>query len=181
MRSDQPEGLRYQPEFVSEDEERQLLAWIDTVDFREVVMHGQPARRTVRHYGYGYDYDSWKLQPADPLPPELYWLRDRCADYAGVAATDFAEALITRYPPGATIGWHRDAPVFGANVAGVSLLSSCRMRFQRGKGEQRRVFELELAPRSVYILAGDARFAWQHSIPPTKGLRFSVTFRTVRS
>ena len=92
-----------------------------------------------------------------------------------------AQALVSRYPEGAGIGWHRDAPMFGAKVAGVSLLSGCRMRFQRGKGEERRVFDLELPPRSAYVLAGAARSSWQHSIPATKSLRYSITFRTLKN
>jgi alkylated DNA repair dioxygenase AlkB len=91
-----------------------------------------------------------------------------------------AQILVTRYPPGAPIGWHRDAPMFGL-VVGVSLGSASRMRFQRGKGEERRTWELELAPRSAYVLAGQARWTWQHSVPPVKKLRYSVTFRTLRS
>jgi DNA oxidative demethylase len=89
--------------------------------------------------------------------------------------------LVSRNPPGVTIGWHRDAPVFGAKVVGVSLASACRMRFQRGKGDARQVAEPALEPRSAYVLAGAARFAWQHSIPPTKALRRSVTFRTLKA
>ncbi len=92
---------------------------------------------------------------------------------------DLAEALLQRYPPGAGIGWHRDAPMFGT-VVGVSLGASCTLRFQRGKGDERRVFGLELEPRSAYVLTGAARWRWQHSIPPTKNLRYSVTFRTVK-
>jgi alkylated DNA repair dioxygenase AlkB len=36
-----------------------------------------------------------------------------------------------------------------------------------------------LAPRSAYLLTGEARHAWRHSIPATKELRYSVTFRTL--
>jgi DNA oxidative demethylase len=176
-----PEGLRYQAEFVSEDEERQLLAWIETVEFHEVVMHGRAAKRTVRHYGYQYNYDSWRAEPTDPLPEDLLPLRDRCAGLADVAARDLVEALVTRYPAKATIGWHRDAPTFGPKVVGVSLRSHCRMRFQRGAGAERQVYELALAPRSAYVLAGAARFSWQHSIPPTPDLRYSITFRMLRN
>ena len=71
--------------------------------------------------------------------------------------------------------------MFGAKIVGVSLASACRMRFQRRAGEERRVFELELAPRSAYVLGGAARSAWQHSIPATKELRYSITFRTLRN
>ena len=55
------------------------------------------------------------------------------------------------------------------------------MRFQRRVRDQRRVYEAELAPRSAYLLAGRARSVWQHSIPPVPALRYSVTFRTLRS
>ena len=71
--------------------------------------------------------------------------------------------------------------MFGRALVGVSLGSACRMRFQRRAGDTRRVFDLELAPRSAYVLGGPARSAWQHSIPPTKSLRYSITFRTVRN
>jgi alkylated DNA repair dioxygenase AlkB len=38
----------------------------------------------------------------------------------------------------------------------------------------------ELAPRSAYVLSGRARWSWQHSIPATNELRYSVTFRTLK-
>ena len=179
---ERPEGLTYRPDLISEDEEHAVLTVIDAIDFREVTMRGQTARRTVRHFGFDYDYESYgKLERAEPLPAELVWLRDRCAELAELEPGELAQTLVSRYPPGAPIGWHRDAPMFGAKVVGVSLLAPCRMRFQRGTGEERRVFELELEPRSGYVLAGAARSAWQHSIPPVKELRYSITFRTLRN
>jgi alkylated DNA repair dioxygenase AlkB len=45
---------------------------------------------------------------------------------------ELVDPLVTRYPPGAGIGWHRDAPQFG-EVGGISLLTACRMRFRRGR------------------------------------------------
>ena len=162
-------------------EERQLYDAIETLDLHEITMHGQTARRTVRHYGYDYDYDArGRLSPGEPLPSSLEWLRDRSAQLADVPPDELVQTLVSRYPPGAPIGWHRDAPMFGAKIVGVSLLSPCRMRFQRRAQDVRRVFELELAPRSAYVLSGASRSAWQHSIPPVKSLRYSITFRTLR-
>ncbi len=178
---ERPDGLVYEPEFVTREEELDLLDFMDEVDFREVVMRGQTARRTVRHYGYDYGYESWQLEPADPLPGELAALRDRCAQLADLEPEALAQTLVSRYPPGAGIGWHRDAPMFGAAIVGVSLGAACRMRFQRKVGDERRVFDLELEPRSAYVLAGAARSAWQHSIPAAKELRYSITFRTLRN
>ncbi len=177
--SEPPEGLLYQADFLMPEEEDALVATFADAAFDEVRMHGQPARRTVLHFGYRYDYEKWKLTPADPLPASLAWLRERAAVLAGVVAEELAETLVTRYPPGSGIGWHRDAPLFGAQVVGVSLLSACSLRFQRRSAGTRSVYALELAPRSAYLLRGAARYAWQHSIPATKGLRYSITFRTL--
>jgi alkylated DNA repair dioxygenase AlkB len=63
---------------------------------------------------------------------------------------------------------------------GLSLASAARLRFQRGKGADRRVWEVLLESRSGYVLVGKARTSWQHSIPPTPELRYSLTFRTLR-
>nr|WP_091336518.1 alpha-ketoglutarate-dependent dioxygenase AlkB [Micromonospora rhizosphaerae] len=113
------------------------------------------------------------------MPVALHWVRERCATLAGLAPETLAQALVTRYPPDSVIGWHRDAPIFGPTVVGLSLGSACLLRFQRGTGENRRVYELELAPRSGYVLTEAARSSWQHSIPPVPALRYSVTFRTL--
>src|SRR5581483_10097764 len=116
---------------------------------------------------------------AAPLPPEVQKLRTRAAGIASIAAEDFAEILVTEYPPGAGIGWHRDAPPFGI-VAGISLGAECRMRFQRGKGDERLTAAITLPRRSIYLLTGQARESWQHTIPPVREHRWSVTFRTLR-
>jgi hypothetical protein len=31
------------------------------------------------------------------------------------------------------------------------------------------------------VLRDDARWRWQHHVPPTKALRYSITFRTLRA
>jgi DNA oxidative demethylase len=175
-----PAGLVYEEEFVSPEEERSLLATIEALDFRTLTMHGQTARRTVRHFGLDYEYASGGVEPGDPLPESLEWLRERVAHLIERDPQDLAQILVSRYPEGAGIGWHRDAPMFGSMVAGVSLRAPARMRFQRTAGGQREVAAIELAPRSAYVLGGAARWSWQHSIPATKDLRYSITFRTLR-
>jgi alkylated DNA repair protein (DNA oxidative demethylase) len=178
--SEEPEGLVYRPELVSVDEERELLAILELLRFDPIVIHGQAARRTARHFGLDYDYEARTPQPGEPVPEWLLPVRARAAELPEVEPDELVEILVQRYPPGATIGWHRDAPAFGT-VVGISLGSSSRLRFQRGKGEQRRVWEILLEPRSGYVLTGKARTSWQHSIPPTKELRYSITFRTLRA
>ena len=179
--AERPEGLIYVPGFLTEGEEGALLEQVRAAAFEEIRMHGQVARRRTAHFGWLYGYESWKVEPGPPIPDYLLPLRARCAELMGESPEHLVEALVSEYPPGATIGWHRDAPMFGPTVVGVSLLSACRMRFQRGKEAERRTYALELAPRSAYVLAGEARSLWQHSIPAVKAPRYSVTFRTLRS
>ncbi|OQW34072.1 MAG: 2OG-Fe(II) oxygenase [Nitrospira sp. SG-bin1] len=174
------QGLQYLPDWITTDQEQDLLNHIRTLSFSEVRMHGVTAKRQVVHFGWNYGYDSWQLSPADPIPSWLVSIRERAASLISVPAETVEEVLISRYAQGAGIGWRRDAPMFGPSVVGISLAGVCRMRFQRMIGATRRTTEILLAPRSIYVLAGAARFQWQHSIPPTKELRYSITFRTVR-
>jgi alkylated DNA repair protein (DNA oxidative demethylase) len=177
--SEEPEGLVLRPDLLSPAEEAELVQRLEALPFDPIVMHGQAARRTARHYGLGYDYESRSPRPGEPVPGWLEPVRARAAELAGVEPEALVEILVQRYPAGATIGWHRDAPAFGT-VVGVSLAGACRLRFQRGTGDARRVWEVRLDPRSGYVLDGAARRSWQHSIPPTKELRYSITFRTLR-
>jgi DNA oxidative demethylase len=176
---EEPEGLIYRPGLLTSDEERDLLAVLEDLRFDPIVMHGRAARRTARHFGLDYAYESRTPILGDPLPEWVLPVLERAAEIAGLDPQQLVEVLVQKYPPGATIGWHRDAPAFGT-VAGVSLGSECRLRFQRGRGEERRIWEVVLEPRSGYVLGGKARTSWQHSIPPTKDLRYSITFRTLR-
>jgi alkylated DNA repair dioxygenase AlkB len=178
-----PEGLRYLPDFLSVEEEQALAEEFSRLPFQEVRMHGVAARRTVIHYGWDYGYESWKINPTTPMPGFLEAVRARCAAAAGMEPAALEEVLVSRYPPGAGIGWHRDAPMFGPTVIGVSLLGAARMRFRRKLKEPEgyQTYALELEPRSAYILGAAARSTWQHTIPPVKTLRYSLSFRTVRT
>ena len=175
-----PDGFRYVADFIDSEEEAALLGTVRSLEYASVEMRGQVARRRAAHFGWRYGYESWRIEPGPPIPEAFHPLRARAAALITVPEDDLAEVLVTEYPPGAGIGWHRDAPQFGT-VVGVSLASACRMRFQRGTGETRETRAMELAPRSAYVLAGEVRWAWQHTIPATKTTRYSITLRTLRA
>jgi alkylated DNA repair dioxygenase AlkB len=175
---ERPSGLSYRDDLVSADEEAALLERFVELEVTPLVMHGVPSRRLTRAFGVGYDFGTRGTTEVEPIPDYLLGLRDAAAEFAGVDPEGFVEALVSRYPPGASIGWHKDVLAFGGVVVGVSLVSSCVMRFQRtAAGGERRVFEQFLPPRSAYALTGAARWVWQHSIPPVAEERWSVTFR----
>jgi alkylated DNA repair dioxygenase AlkB len=176
---DWPAGFVLEPGFLSVEEELELIGFIQTLEWRTFQMHGVTAKRRIVHFGWHYSFESFRVTEAEPIPAIFEPARARAAAFASVEAEAFSEALVTEYQPGAGIGWHRDAPPFGI-VAGISMAGSCRMRFQKGKGADRQVTAIHLPPRSLYFLTGDARSKWEHTIPPTRELRYSLTFRTLK-
>ena len=174
-----PEGLVYVPGFLTEAEEREVLAVLATFELHPYVLHDTPSRRLVRSFGLALVSGAYDTGPAAPVPAELDWLKERCAALMRREPGELADLLVTRYPPGAGIGWHRDAPQSG-EVAGISLQAACRMRFRRGQPRAWQTAELTLEPRSAYVLSGPARTQWQHHIPPVTQERWSMTFRTLR-
>jgi alkylated DNA repair dioxygenase AlkB len=182
---DLPPGFDYREEFISLDEERHLVAAISEVQFGSFEMRGVVARRRVKFYGRSYDAVPG---PEEPIPEFLFPLRDRLAAWAKIDPPAFAMALINEYQESAPIGWHRDAPQYEL-IAGVSLLSSSRMKLRpyvapkavsKVAGPRKTTHEIELKPRSAYLITGEARAGYEHSIPPVTSLRYSITFRTLR-
>lgn len=180
-RTNLPPGFRYIPDFLSEADERELVRYVEGLTFAEIRMHGVIAKRRTVHFGWLYGYESWKIIPGPAIPEALLPLRERAAVLIAVSPDKIEEVLVTDYPPGSGIGWHRDAPMFGPVVVGVSLLGPARFRFQRRTAGSREVAESVLAPRSAYVLSGAARSVWQHSIPSTRHRRYSITFRTLKT
>jgi alkylated DNA repair dioxygenase AlkB len=173
-----PEGFVYRSDFITPAEERELICTLESLDFQPFEFQGYIAKRRVIEYGYEYDFSSRRASSAPPIPEFLYWLRDRCADLAVVEHEELVECVIHEYPPGAPMGWHRDVPQFEI-IVGVSLASACRMRLKPYRAEGKPI-GIVLEPRSAYIMRGDARWKYQHSIPAVEKLRYSITFRTLR-
>jgi alkylated DNA repair dioxygenase AlkB len=174
------DGYAYEPDFLSAAEEASLIGEIQRLPLAEAEYKQYTAKRRIVSYGGRYDFNANRLHAAEPIAPFLHPLRDRVAKWTGVSAERFTHALVSEYAKGTQLGWHRDVANFEL-VVGVSLLSAARMRFRRYPPQPRaRSIALELAPRSVYRLAREARWDWQHSVPPTPALRYSITFRTLR-
>jgi len=184
---DAPNGFRYRDDFITVEEEVMLAGEIARVEFSTFEMRGVVARRRVAFFGRTYDRGA---AAAPPMPDFLLWLRDRVASWAEVDAASMGMALINEYRPAAPVGWHRDAPQYGI-VAGISLLSSCQLKFRpyvapgdaaQATGGARRTatHTIVLEPRSAYLMTAESRSAYEHHVPPVAALRYSITFRTLR-
>jgi alkylated DNA repair dioxygenase AlkB len=171
-------GLRLVEAAVSEAEERALEAHIDAAPLVPFQFGQWQGKRLTIHYGSAYDFARNRLGEAPPLPDWLIELRERLAPQVGLDPAAFQAALLLRYDPGAGIGWHRDRPQYG-EVLGLSLSAPCVLRLRRrtATGFDRR--NVELPPRSLYLLSGEVRREWEHSIAPMETTRRSITLRTL--
>jgi alkylated DNA repair dioxygenase AlkB len=174
-----PHGLAYADNLIAPADGDRLVERFRGLPFQAFDFHGFKGLRRVVSFGWRYDFRAGRLTKADPIPDFLQPLLHAAAGFARLDPVELRHALVTEYASGAPIGWHRDRPEFG-KVIGVSFLSPCVLRFRRrtAKGWDR--FGLNLAPRSAYLLDGEARQVWEHSIAPAPAPRYSVTFRTFR-
>jgi alkylated DNA repair dioxygenase AlkB len=178
-----PLGMEYRRDFISVEEEQALLTRIRELPLTEAKYQQYTARRRTVNFGAGYDFSHQHATPAPLLPDSFHWLRARAAAWAGLAPEQFVQALVAEYQTGTPLGWHRDVPDYEV-IVGVSLAGSARLRMRPypwTPERKREIIAVDLEPRSAYILRGDARWKWQHQVPPTKMLRYSITFRSART
>ena len=170
-------GFRYQENVLTAAEEAALVAALQKLDLKPFEFHGHVANRRVISFGLRYDYSRRTVEGSSELPSFLNDLRVKAAEFARRDVNEFRQAGVNEYGPGAGIGWHKDKAQFGV-IVGVSLQAPATMRFRRTQGRGWARVSQTIAPRSIYLLSGEARTEWEHSIPPLDELRYSITFRT---
>jgi alkylated DNA repair dioxygenase AlkB len=179
------QGLQFIENYISADESQALQVCLDQ------GVWNTDMKRRVQHFGYRYDYKARSVSQSDRLEDWPVW----ADDLAGRLYEDHFfqhkpdQVIINDYAPGQGISAHVDCePCFGPVIASVSLLSACDMLFQhRTSGH---IVPVRLAPMSLLVLSGEARYNWTHAIPARKSdlvngirvprsRRMSLTFRTV--
>jgi len=171
-------GLDYADDAINRGEEDPLIERLLATDLSPFRFHGWLGNRKTKTFGWRYDFDDASFAPADPIPGWLLPLREAAAALAGLGPDDFVHVLLARYDPGAGIGWHRDRDVFD-RVVGFSLAAPATLRFRRRRAGGFDRARLDVLPRSAYLLSGESRWEWEHSIVPGRDLRFSITFRAL--
>ena len=171
-------GATYVPEFISAEEECDLLRHIE----RGTWTHEFARRR--QHYGIAYGKQDF-TKPT-PLPPWIEEIARRIVT-AGLFSRMPTQALVNEYTPGQGISAHKDYEPFD-EVASLSLASGCLMEFAKLKRD--RIKSIWLEPRSLLVLTGEARHKWTHAIRPrladvvdgvkiARERRLSLTLRTI--
>jgi alkylated DNA repair dioxygenase AlkB len=172
-------GLGYVPEYVSLDEERELLAAVGRQNWKT----DWERRRQI--YGLSYGSAHGEARVLGPLPAWIVPLAERVVR-DGYLDAPVANVVVNEYLPGQGIGPHRDFPGFGPTVVALSLGSAYVLDLVDPSGRRE---TLDLGPRSLWILAGEARTTWMHGIKARKtdvvdgikrprGRRVSITMRT---
>ena len=177
-----PEGFSYHPQFITPDEEKDLYQEILRIDLHPLIFQGYEAKRKVASFGHDWNFQTRTLSKGKTIPKAFEFLIDRVAQQIDVSKERLGELLITEYPIGAVINWHRDAPPFDI-IAGMSLLTDCNFRFRpydKTKQSRKSIISVPLQRCSLYVMQGSSRSEWEHSIPPLKQVRYSITLRTLK-
>jgi alkylated DNA repair dioxygenase AlkB len=174
----QPHGLRYEPACVTPDEERTLIKAFGTLPLAPFQFGAFEGKRWVASFGVRYDYADQRVHEAATAPSFMAPFIARAERFAGMEPGAIRHVYFSAYDVGAGIGWHRDKAAFD-QVLGLSLGSTCPFRFRRKQENGWQRYTLEAAPRSIYLLSGEARAVWEHSIAPVIEPRWSITFRTM--
>lgn len=175
-----PSGFLFRPDFLSAAEADEYGRALAAMPFANFSMRGHTLRRQIRAFGMGFGTNFQSLHPAEPMPPFLLRLRDRAARVLRTTGDKFEQALVQRYPAGAAIGFHIDDSAFGSPIIGVSFGGSARLRFRHPEGDQLPVV-VRLDPGCLYAFRGAARTEWLHGVDRIRDLRYSVTFRKIRT
>lgn len=171
-------GLTHRPGVLPADELVGLADAIDAAPLTPFRFQQWTGLRLTASYGWHYDFEAGRVGRAEPMPDWLLAVRDVAAGVAGVPPDALVQALLTRYDPGAGIGWHRDRPVF-EHVVGLSIGAPATLRFRRRNADGFDRFAQDLRAGDAYHLTGAARWDWEHGIAPMDATRWSITFRSL--
>ena len=180
------DGFRYVEDYISEYQHDWLLAEIDKYEWLDDL------KRRVQHYGFKYNYKARKVDlnmRIGELPEWLKKLSQMLHDdkYMPEVAD---QVIINEYKPGQGISSHIDCePCFKDTIVSLSLGSGCIMGFTNKSDKTKRI-PVWLAPKSLVVLSGEARYKWLHGIAARKSdkwdsqeyerqRRVSLTFRKV--
>ncbi len=99
-----PKGLRYQPEFVSRDQERALIDRLRDLPMTPFQFGAFEGKRRVASFGWRYDYSRQALEAAEHIPAWLAPLAAQIEQSAELPAGAVQQILCTEYEAGVGIG-----------------------------------------------------------------------------
>ena len=179
-------GLWYIPDYITEDQHDWSLGRIEEQQWLDDL------KRRVQHYGFKYDYKARKVNHDMRIGELPEWLNrlSHKLHKDGYMPEVADQVIVNEYERGQGISSHIDCePCFKDTIVSLSLGSGCVMNFIN-KFDKSKKIPIWLAPRSLVVLSGEARYEWLHGIPARKSdvwdgqthprkRRVSLTFRKV--
>ena len=177
-------GLRLVEDFVSSEDEINLVKLIDSNDWNSDM------DRRVQHFGWRYDYKSRRIDTSLYLGVLPEWANRIAARLysEGLTPKVADQVIVNEYIGKQGISAHIDClDCFEDGIAIVSLLESWEMVFKKNANKNKLKAVYMLPRRSAILLSGESRYAWTHEIPKRisepkglkRGRRLSLTFRKV--
>jgi alkylated DNA repair dioxygenase AlkB len=177
-------GIKLYEDFLSEQEEDELLRWLDAAPWECI---GDKDSRRVQHYGWRYLYKAKKVSMSDKLGPLPLWADKLACRLAGLGLMPYLadQVIVNEYIKRQGIAMHIDClPCFDDVIVSVSILEEWSMKFQKAMQQEL----VSLPRRSALVISGAARSEWKHGIDrrtkdPSghlRGRRISLTFRKVK-
>ncbi|KAJ2874383.1 hypothetical protein GGH93_002449 [Coemansia aciculifera] len=173
---DESRGLFYIADFISEQEEQTILAYIREDEEREISTNGGSDKwhriqeRYVKHYGHSFDYQTKHVgdvakTASQQLPLWSQAFIERMSECIPAHTLEPDMLTIQRYPPGAGISFHVDShTAFTDTLAVLSMGTPVQMDFRKPGAHNAALVSLDLEPRGLLLLTGEARYAWEHAI-----------------
>ncbi|KAK9215142.1 hypothetical protein WN944_007145 [Citrus x changshan-huyou] len=183
-------GLFLLHDFVSAKEAEELLAAVDSRPWNNL------SKRRVQHYGYEFCYDIRNVntkQCLGELPSFVSSIVERVSSFPNLddsTSVALDQLTVNEYPPGVGLSPHIDThSAFEGLIFSLSLAGPCIMEFRRylegswllnstpgmnmaveNPDDYSSVLRraIYLPPRSMLLLSGEARYAWNHYIPHHK-------------
>jgi alkylated DNA repair dioxygenase AlkB len=166
-----PPGFIYEPDFITPAEEKTLMAEFKKAPLKTFNFKGYESKRRGKSYTKERGFPT-KLRP----------ILERVSKFLKIKLETIEHALISEYIPSTGIGWHRDQPPYD-KIIGLSFGTAVPFRFRKlSPIKDKKKWEhitITAEPRSLYVMAGESRSLWQHSIPPVPDWRYSLTMRTI--
>ncbi|XP_061359881.1 alkylated DNA repair protein ALKBH8 homolog isoform X2 [Gastrolobium bilobum] len=206
-------GIYLVHDFITAKEEEALLQAVDCRPWNSL------SKRRVQHYGYEFRYDTRNVNTRHclgELPSFVSPILERissCSTFKNAENVVLDQLTVNEYPPGVGLSPHIDThSAFEDLIFSLSLSGPCIMEFRRyanSDGLPRVISSaatkvespeddsnfirraIYLPPRSLLLMSGEARYAWQHYIPHHKvdkvngrvirraSRRVSFTFRKI--
>lgn len=178
-------GLYYVENYLSKSEIDMIMGNIkNSIKFEHIY---NAKSRRVAHYGYYYSYNRSGLNPAPPIPNYLADLvcpnriseifdQDQSQSQPQ-PTTIFDQLIINEYHPNQQIAPHIDhVKQFGPIIACISIGQDVPITFSNGQSTD---ININIKSGSIYIMTGDARYKYKHSLKNTgNSTRYSLTYRT---